>query len=60
MFASKSPIKIAYILINCGWLLYGIRDNFRLSVLMHDLLTHLGLDRQDLDHRWLEVYKLTG
>jgi hypothetical protein len=60
MFASEPAIKITCILMNCGWLLYDMRDDAKLFVLMHRLLTHLGLDQQTVDRRWLDVYELTA
>jgi hypothetical protein len=46
--------------MNCGWLLYDMRDNAKVFVLIHSLLTPLGLDWQTIDRRWLEVYELTA
>ena len=60
MFASEPLIKITSVLVNCGWLLYGMRDDARLFVLMNHLLAHLGLDRQKVEERWLAVYELTA
>jgi hypothetical protein len=60
MFASEPAIKITRILMNCGWLLYDMRDDAKLFDLMHSLLTHLGLDWQTVDMKWLEVYELTA
>jgi tetratricopeptide (TPR) repeat protein len=60
MFASEPAIKITSILIKCGRLLYDMRDDAKVVVLMRSLLTHLGLDWQTVDRRWLEVYELTA
>ena len=60
MFVFERPMEIAYILVTCGWLLYDMRDDAKLFVLMHNLLIHLDLDRQNVDRRWLEVYELTA
>ena len=60
MFASEPPMKIAGILMNCGWLLYDMRDDAKLFSLMQSLLFHLGLDRKTADRRWLGLYELTG
>ena len=60
LFASQPAIKIICIIMKCGWLLYDMRDDAKLFVLMHSLLTHPGLDRQTVDRRWLEVYELTA
>jgi tetratricopeptide (TPR) repeat protein len=60
MFTSEPPMKITYILMNCGWLLYYMQDHAKLFALMQRLLTYLGLDRQTVDRRWLEVYELTA
>lgn len=60
MFASKPLIKITSILVDCGWLLYDIRDDARLFVLINNLLAHVGLDRRKVEERWLPVYELTA
>jgi tetratricopeptide (TPR) repeat protein len=60
MFASGPVMKVTSILVNCGWLLYDMRDDAKVFVLMNSLLTHLGLDRQIVDKRWAEVYELTA
>jgi hypothetical protein len=57
---AKLPIKITCIIMNCGWLLYNMQDDAKLFVLMNSLLTHLGLDRQTVNRRWLDVYELTA
>lgn len=44
MFGSEPLTKITSILVDCGWLLYNMRDDTRLFVLMNKLLAHLGLD----------------
>jgi hypothetical protein len=46
-FVSERPMKITCILTNCGWLLYDMRDDAKVFVLMHNLLTHLGLRAAD-------------
>ena len=46
--------------MNCGWLLFDMRDDAHLAVLMHRLLTRLGVDGQTVNRRWLEVYELTA
>jgi tetratricopeptide (TPR) repeat protein len=58
MFSSEPSMKVASILTNCGRLLYDIRDDARVFMLMNNLLAHLGLDRQNVEERWLAVYKL--
>ena len=60
MFASGPLIKITSILVNCGWLLYNMRDDAKVFILMDSLLTYLSLDRQTINGRWLEVYELTA
>ena len=60
MFASEPNLKITCVLMNCGWLLYNMRDDANLAVLMYRLLNHLGLDGQTVDSRWLDVYELTA
>ena len=60
MFASEPPIKITCVLVNCGWLLYSMRDDANLFILIHNLFTYLGLDRHIVDRRWVEVYELTA
>ena len=60
IFASEPPIKVTSILMSCGSLLLGMRDDAKLFVLMDNLLTHLGLDRQIVEKRWLPVYELTA
>jgi hypothetical protein len=60
MFGSEPLIMIACILIKSGRLLHLLRDDARLFVLVHNLMTHLGLDRHTVDRRWLEAYELTG
>lgn len=52
-------MKIMSILVDCGWLLYDIRDDARLFVLMNHLLAYLGLDRRKIEKRWLTIYELT-
>jgi hypothetical protein len=46
--------------MNCGLLLYNMRDDANLTVLMYYLSTHLELDRQTVNRRWLDVYELTA
>jgi hypothetical protein len=60
MFASEPDLKITCVLMNCGWLLFDMRDDAHLAVLMHRLLTRLGVDGQTVNRRWLEVYELTA
>ena len=60
MFASRPLMKITSILVNCGWLLFEMRDDAKVFVLMDSLLTYLSLDRQTIDGQWLEVYELTA
>jgi tetratricopeptide (TPR) repeat protein len=60
MFTSERPVRITCILMNCGWLLYDMRDDAKVFVLIHGLLTYLSLDRQNVNRRWLDVYKLTA
>jgi tetratricopeptide (TPR) repeat protein len=58
MFASEPAVKITSISVKCGWLLYNMRDDAKVFVLMQRLLIHLGLDRQTVDKKWLELYDL--
>ncbi|ERF74884.1 hypothetical protein EPUS_09291 [Endocarpon pusillum Z07020] len=60
MFGSEPAMKITSILVDCGRLLYRMRDDARVFVLMNKLLAHLGLDGQKVEERWLVVYKLTA
>jgi len=60
MFTSEPPVMITCILMKCGWLLYGMRDDVKLFVLMNDLLTHLSLNRLTVNEKWLPVYDLTA
>jgi len=60
MFTSEPPMMITRILMNCGWLLHGMRDDAKVFILMNQLSTHLGLDRLTVDPRWLEVFDLTA
>jgi hypothetical protein len=60
MFTSEPPVMITCILVKCGWLLYGMRDDVKLFVLMNDLLTSLSLNRLTVDEKWLPVYDLTA
>jgi tetratricopeptide (TPR) repeat protein len=60
MFGSEPAIKITSILVKCGWLLYNMRDDARVFVLMNKLLAHLGLNGQTVKERWLTVYDLTA
>ncbi|KIX09329.1 uncharacterized protein Z518_00408 [Rhinocladiella mackenziei CBS 650.93] len=60
MFSSEPSMMVIRILMNCGWLLYEIRDDAKVFVLMDRLFTYLGLDRLTVDPRWLQVYDLTA
>jgi tetratricopeptide (TPR) repeat protein len=60
MFSSEPPIMITRILMNCGWLLHGMRDDAKVFTLMNQLSTYLGLDRLTINPRWLEVFDLTA
>jgi Tetratricopeptide repeat len=60
MFSSEPVMKITCILMKCGRLLYDMRDDAKVFVLMQSLLLHLGLDRQTVNRRWLGVYELTA
>jgi tetratricopeptide (TPR) repeat protein len=60
MFTSEPPVMITCILVKCGWLLYNLRDDAKLFVLMNNLLTYLSLNRLTVDERWLPVYDLTA
>jgi hypothetical protein len=56
MFTSEPPVMITCILMKCGWLLYEMRDDVKLFVLMNDLLAYLSLNRLTVDEKWLPVY----
>jgi hypothetical protein len=60
MFTSKPLIEITSILVNCGSLLYDLRDDARLFILMQGLFTYLRLDRWTVDRDWMAMYKLTA
>jgi hypothetical protein len=60
MFTSEPLVEITSILINCGWLLYDMRDDIKLFVLMQSLFTYLSLDPRTVDRDWLAVYDLTA
>ena len=60
MFTTEPPVMITCIVMNCGSLLYGMRDDATLFMLMHRLTGHLGLDRLTVDPKWLAVYDLTA
>ncbi|KAF7505264.1 hypothetical protein GJ744_001127 [Endocarpon pusillum] len=60
MFGSELLTRIISILLECGWLLYKMRDDARLFALMSNLLTHLGLNQQKIEEKWLAVYELTA
>lgn len=51
---------ITRIVMNRGWLLYGMRDDAKVFILMDELFTHLGLNQSIADARWLTVYDLTA
>jgi hypothetical protein len=56
MFTTSLPMKVTCVLVKCWWLLYGMRDDAKLFVLLDNLLAHLGLDRRKVEERWLSVY----
>ena len=60
MFDSELPVRITCILMKCGWLLCAARDDAKAFDLMQRLFTHLRLDQQIMDRRWLEVYELAA
>jgi tetratricopeptide (TPR) repeat protein len=60
MFTSEPPVMITCILVKCGWLLYKMRDDAKLFVLMNKLITYLSLNRLTVDEKWLPVYDLTA
>ena len=60
IFGSEPLTKITSILMVCERLLYDMRDDARVFVLMNHLLAHLGVDGQKVEERWLAVYELTA
>ncbi|KAI4127097.1 MAG: hypothetical protein LQ338_003383 [Usnochroma carphineum] len=60
IFALEPTRKITCIITKCGWLLYQMRDDAKLSVLMSNLMTYLILDPLIVDAKWLPVYDLTA
>ena len=60
IFAAKPPVMISRIVIYCGWLLYQLRDEATLFMLMQSLTAYLGLSRLTVDPQWLAVYDLTA
>ena len=57
---SEPPVMITCILMKCGWLLHGMRDDVKLFVLMNNLLTYLSLNQLTVDKKWLPVFDLTA
>jgi hypothetical protein len=51
MFGVESPMLVTRVLVICGWLLYDMRADAKLFVLMNKLLAHLGSDRLTVEKR---------
>ena len=49
MFAQE-PVAMV---VNVGWVFYGMRSGAMLNTLLQNLCTHLGLDGRVVELRWL-------
>ncbi|KAL8701940.1 MAG: hypothetical protein Q9201_004645 [Fulgogasparrea decipioides] len=58
ILASEPPAKIASVIVKCGELLDGLRVDAKLSILMSNLTSYLGLNPLIVDARWLSIYDL--
>ena len=60
MFAAESAVMVARMLVNCGWILHGMRSDGRLSVLVERLFKYLQLDTVVVENQWIGLYDLMG
>ena len=58
MFAQEPVTMITCVVMKCGWLMNGMRDDVVLFLLMQRLCAHLGLKQSMVDPEWLPVYEL--
>ena len=58
LFVCHPPKTTTYILLACGWLLHGTRDNALVKSLVQGLFGRLGLDMCTVNAEYLDVYHL--
>ena len=60
MFAGEPAVMVARTLINCGWVLWGLRSDTKLFLLMEKICARLKVHRFQVERQWLGVYNLMG
>ena len=58
LFMCHPPMKIAYILLVCGWLLYKMQDTALVNSLLQSIFSNLGLDMDTVNTECLQLYAL--
>ena len=53
MFAQEPVAMVGHLVVNVGWVFYGMRSGAMLNTLLQNLCTHLGLDGRVVELRWL-------
>jgi predicted GNAT family N-acyltransferase len=60
MFRSEPRVMVASILMQCAWLLYEIRGDSTLFLLLDRLCSHLGFHKTTVNPRWVRLHLLIG
>ena len=60
MFTAELVVMVARVLVNCGWILYRMRSDGRLSVLVERLFKYLQLDPVVVEDPWIGLDDLMG
>ena len=60
LFVCCPAKKVTVILLQCGWLLYDMKDSALVDSLMQGLFSELGLNMHTMKGEWLNIYDLTA
>ncbi|MDI1493452.1 MAG: hypothetical protein OHK93_005242 [Ramalina farinacea] len=60
LFVCCPAKKVTAILLQCGWLLYDMKDSALVDSLMQGLFSELGLNMHTMKGEWLNIYDLTA
>jgi Tetratricopeptide repeat len=60
MLGAEPLMLVTRVLVNCGWVLSGMRADAKLFIFMKRIFTHLGLNWAVVELPWMGVYDLAA